>query len=123
MEVPVIDLSYLYEVSGNDPKYIYDIIGLFLDNVPTQLSRLEELVRGNAEWLPIQKQAHSLKSSVLFVKIRGLYDGFYGIEMLARQNTGREQMIEKLDQIVATYAEALPLLLAEKSKCEQLSKQ
>ena len=118
MENPVLDLSYLYEVSGNDPKYIYDIINLFLENVPGQLKKLEQLIGEGAEFLPIQKQAHSLKSSVLFVKISGLYDAFYGIEMLARQTTGREQMADKLAFILTTYNNALPLLDSEKEKCK-----
>ena len=122
MEAPLLDLSYLYEVSGNDPQYIYDIVNLFLDNVPGQLTKLEQLVRGDAEWLAIQKQAHSLKSSVLFVKIKGLYDSFYSIETLARQNTGRDQMQQKLDSILITYKEAMPLLLAERDKCSPAKK-
>ena len=121
METPLLDLSYLYEVSSNDPKYIYDIISLFMDNVPTQVTKLDTLIASEAEWIVIQKQAHSLKSSVLFVKIRGLYDNFYGIEMLARQQGGREEMRKRMDFILATFNEAVPLLEAEKEKCAKAS--
>ena len=113
----VLDLSYLYEVSGNDKKYIFDVVSLFLENVPAQLKKLEQMINEDAEWTLIQKQAHSLKSSVLFVKIRGLYDGFYGIEMLAKQTIGRDEMKKKLENILTIYSEALPLLNAELEKC------
>ena len=122
METPILDLSYLYEVSSNDPKYIYDIICLFMDNVPGQIEKLDGLIADNAEWLVIQKQSHSLKSSVLFVKIKGLYDNFYGIEMLARQQNGRDEMRQRMDFIQTTFKEALPLLQAEKDKCSAASK-
>ena len=117
MESSVLDLSYLYEVSGNESKYVYEIICLFLENVPSQLAKLEQFIKENAEFPIIQKQAHSLKSSVLFVKIEGLYNAFYEIETLARQNTGREQMKEKLNKILATYQIAIPLLYAERDRC------
>jgi hypothetical protein len=122
METPILDLSYLYEISGNDPKYIYDIISLFLDNVPAQLAKLDQLIMDDAEWPVIQKQAHSLKSSVIFVKIKGLFDGFYGIEMLAKSQSGRDEMRSKLGEIKSTYAIALPLLHAEKERCASLFK-
>jgi len=117
MSNTLVDFSYLYEVSSNDPKYIYDIVNLFLENFPGQLIKLEEVIRSQAEWIVIQKQAHSMKSSVLFVKIQGLFDSFYGIEMLARQTTGREQMLEKLESVLATYKLAYPVLIAERDKC------
>ncbi len=121
MEASILDLSYLYEVSSNDPKYVYDIISLFLENVPSQIAKLDSLISENAEWLVIQKQAHSLKSSVLFVKILGLYDGFYGIEMLARQQIGREDMRFKMNSILETYRKAEPLLVEEKNRCAAAS--
>ncbi len=122
MNSGILDLSYLYEVSGDDPAYVYDILCLFLENVPLQLGKLEQYIRSEAEWSVIQKQAHALKSSVLFVKIKGLYDGFYSLEMAAKQNTGRDMMVSKIDEILAIFAEALPLLHAEQEKCLQASK-
>ena len=131
----MLDLSYLYEVSGNDPKYVYDIILLFLENVPDQIIKLEKLVNSDADLLVIQKQAHSLKSSVLFVKIRGLFDCFYGIEMLARQEiqniqqkgsdreretATRADMRVFIAKILKTYEEVTPLLQAETEKNDPL---
>jgi HPt (histidine-containing phosphotransfer) domain-containing protein len=117
MEQPLLDLSALNEVSSGDPKYVYDIICLFLDNVPAQIAKLDSLIAENADWLVIQKHSHGLKSSVLFVKIRGLYDHFYGIEMLARQQKGREEMRIRMDDILNIFREVMPLLEAEKARC------
>ena len=116
MDTPLLDITFLYDLADNDSKYIYEVIKLFLDNVPGGLVKLEQAIRGTNDYETIQRQAHALKSSAGIIKVRGMYDGLAGIEALARQQGSKDDMIVKLDGILATFKEALPLIEAEKKK-------
>ena len=116
MEQPLIDLSYLNDLSGNDPAYIYEVIDLFLSTTPDGLNKLEHLIRNTDDWDAIYKQAHFLKSSVSVIRIRDMYDGLARIEALARERQGRDEIERILDGMVATFKEAHVALLEEKER-------
>jgi len=115
-KTPLLDLSYLYELSGNDPKYIYDVIEIFLDNTPEGMDKLDELIRTTDDFDAIYKQAHFLKSSVSIVKVRDMYDKLNRIENIARTDKNKPQIISLLDEVQATFSEAMPLILDEKER-------
>lgn len=112
----LIDLSYLHELSGNDPGYIHEVIQLFLGTMPEGLNKLEELVRQTGDKDAIYRQAHFLKSSVSIVKIRGMYENLADIEMLAKKDEPMSRITKVLDETLAIFAEAHPLLIAEKER-------
>ncbi|PZF72239.1 ATP-binding protein [Taibaiella soli] len=113
---PLIDLSYLDELSGNDPAYMYEVMQIFLSNMPEGLEKLEGLIRNTEDWDSIYRQAHFLKSSVSIVKIRNMYDSLAEIEDYAKKKENLGQIPVILDQIVATFKEAHPLLIAERDR-------
>jgi len=114
--IPLLDFSFLYEISDNDPSYIYDVIDLFLSAMPEGLNKLEKLVAEGTDWDGISRQAHSLKSSVSVIKIREMYENLNIIETLSKQKTGLEEIRTILDNILVVFNEALPLLLEEREK-------
>lgn len=113
---PLIDLSYLDELSGNDPAYMYEVMQIFLSNMPAGLQKLEDLIRNTEDWDAIYRQAHFLKSSVSIVKIRNMYDSLAAIEGYAKERENLQQIPLILDQILATFQEAHPLLIAERDR-------
>ena len=117
-EQPLIDFSFLEEISGNDPGYIYDVMEIFMGSMPEGLDKLEKLIRETDDWDATYKQAHFLKSSVSVVKVRNMYDQLARIEALARNKEGKEEINSLLDAILNTFKEARPILLdkLEKSK-------
>lgn len=116
MSTALIDFSFLYDISDNDPQYINEVIKLFLNTMPEGLDKLESLIRTTDDWDAIYKQAHFLKSSVSVVRIRDMFDHLAQIESLAKKHTGKENIISILDQILSTYKEAYPVLIAEQTK-------
>ena len=116
MTAPILDISFLYELADNDNGYVYEVIKLFLDNVPGNLLKLEKAIKETNDYEIIQRHAHALKSSAGIIKIRGMYDGLAAIEALARQKSGRVEMIAKFDVLLANFNEALPLIEAEKEQ-------
>ena len=116
METPLLDLSYLQEISGNDSTYIYEVLNLFLDTVPKSLDILSELIHDTTDYDSIQRRAHSLKSSSSVIKVREMYNHVARIDLLAKQQTGIEEMRTIIVQTLANFNEALPLIKAERKK-------
>ncbi len=116
MTTPVVDFAFIYEMSDNDTTYVYEIIELYIDTVTNGLTKLEQLIRKTNDFEAIGKQAHFLKSSANVIKVREMYDDLVGINSLARQGTGKDKMLPLLDNMIANFAEARPLLIAEKEK-------
>ena len=116
METPIVDFSFIYQMSDNDSVYVFEVIELFLRNVPAGLAKLEDSVRNTDDFEIIQKQSHFLKSSANIIKVRGMFDDLVRMESLARARTGKEEIEQLLDKLTSIFREALPVLEAEKEK-------
>lgn len=112
---PLIDLSYIREISGDDEGYIMEVVGIFVDTMATGMPKLQQLILNDADYDGIQRQAHFLKSSAGIIKISGVYDSLVTIDMLSKQKTGMDQIKESLQVIITNYNEALPFLVAGRS--------
>jgi HPt (histidine-containing phosphotransfer) domain-containing protein len=113
---PLIDFSYLQELSGGDHKYLYELLDIFLGTTPDGLKQLEQLINKGKDWDGIYKQAHFLKSSAGIVKIRDMHTQLLNIEQLGRKKEGMPEIREMITKITTTFAEALPVLIAERDK-------
>ena len=116
MDTPLLDLSYLLEISGNDSTYIYEVLNLFLDTVPKSLEILDQLIRETDDYESIQRRAHSLKSSSSVIKVRDMFDNVARIDILARSKSGKDEMRTRMDATLVNFNEALPLIRAERKK-------
>lgn len=113
MDDKLVDYSFLEELSGGDPQYKYDVIGIFLDTMNDGMSNLEQLVAGD-DYEAIEKQSHALKSSAGIVKVRGMYDHLRRMEELGRKSEGKEEIQERFSEVHKTYKEAKPILEADR---------
>lgn len=116
MESPVLDLSYLQSISGNDSKYMYEVMNIFLTTVPDGLNKLEKLVKAQSDYEGIHRQAHSLKSSFSIIKVGDIFDNIAAIVLLGRAGTGMEEITERMGKVRSTFDAALPVLVAERDK-------
>ncbi len=115
MKNDLIDFTYLEELSGNDPSYISEVLNLFLGTMPEGLEQLEHLAKNTTDWDAIYRQAHFLKSSVSVIRIRNVFDSLTKIEAAAKAQD-RAILLPVLEEILATYNEAHPLLMAARDK-------
>jgi HPt (histidine-containing phosphotransfer) domain-containing protein len=121
MQEALIDFDFLREISGNDPEYMYEVIQIFLDSTPGGIRKLGEMIREPRNWDEISKQAHSLKSSVSVIKIRGIYDQLAELEGLTRlkqdlSEPEKTRVRELMTAIATTFSEAEPVLADEMNK-------
>lgn len=118
---PLIDFSYLQELSGGDSKYLYELLNIFLGSTPAGLDTLEKLIDKGKDWEAIWKQAHFLKSSAGIVRVRGMYAQLLQIEQLGRKHEGIEQVRQAMADIKTTFAEAHKILIQEKEKHKKIA--
>ena len=116
MNAPLLDLSYLFEVSGGDPNYIFDVLTLFLDTVPATIAQLERSVREMTDFDMIHRQAHSLKSSAGIIRIKDMYDDINRIDALSRDQTGKAEIVARMENVLFNFNKALPLIEAERGR-------
>ncbi len=112
----LIDFGFLQEISGNDPGYIYDVLEIFLGSVPQGIQSLNHLIINTEDWDAIQKQAHTLKSSLGIVRIGNLHELMAKIEERAIKRLDKEAVIALGREISETFNNAMPILEAEKEK-------
>ena len=94
-EQQLVDFSYVEDLSGGKPEYMKQVLTIFTDNTYPGVDELERLIKTNADYDAISKQAHFLKSSVGIIKIKDMYDTFKSIEILGKEKGSREE-IERL---------------------------
>jgi len=116
MNKPPVDFSYIYELSGNDGRYIYEVISLFLNSIPDKLAEFEHVMAGPTDYAVIADQAHFLKSSSSVVLVRDMHQDMAKIELLARKNTGIDDIRALLKNVRLNFDEAIPVLIAERDK-------
>jgi HPt (histidine-containing phosphotransfer) domain-containing protein len=121
MNAPLLDLSYLFEISFGETRYVFDVLSLFIETFPVGLNNLEKLIRETDDFDAIHKQAHTLKSSAGIIRIRNVYEDLARIDTLARSKTGKEEIIVKLDNILFNFKKALPLIQAERGRNKSTS--
>jgi len=106
----LVDFSYIEELSGGKPDYMRQVLTIFMDNTYPGVDELERLVRSKADFEPISKQAHFLKSSVGIIKIRDMYDTLKQIEILGKEGRDREEIERLLEVVLDTFGKAKPII-------------
>jgi HPt (histidine-containing phosphotransfer) domain-containing protein len=95
----VTDLTYLEELSKGDMSFVKEMIGVFLEENPGEISALRQSI-DESDFPMIYASAHKLKSSTPFVGIYShIKDHVLEIEDLARRREGTERMLELYREI------------------------
>ena len=115
----LVDFSFVYEMSDNDKAYVHELTGLFLNTVSEGLEKLAGLVNAYEDLDQIRRQAHFLKSSANVIKVKGMFEDFVKLEALAREGEPKDKMMPLLSNLLATFADARPELVAEIEKTRQ----
>lgn len=104
-----IDLSFLYELAGDDFGYVKTMLNMFLENMPATIQKIKAAVQ-EADWDKLFKVAHYAKSSLSVVKINVLYDLCVALEHEAKHEKNITKAIGWATQIETLYNKAEILL-------------
>lgn len=112
-----LDLTYLEEVTGGSSEMIVEMLKLFLNDTPDQLSSIERNVK-NKDWEGIRAEAHKLKPTFQYVGLSKSHLEIAEVESKARN----KEDLESILQLVHSVQNDFNLIQSEiKSKIEELS--
>ncbi len=113
-EGPTVDLSYVEELSGGDPSYISELLGIFLDSTVPGMEKLRILLESGTDPKTIQSTAHQLKSSFGVVRLPGVLEALQAIEAAARGAAFSKE------DVLPRFEEAYAILQATRPKLEAM---
>lgn len=116
MEDNLIDFSVLEQLSGGDPTYKYELLGIFLGSVDEGMANLKKLIEKTDDFDAIFKQAHALKSPSGIIKVRDMHPRMAKIEELGRAGGNKEEITTLFNLAWENYQQAHPILMAEREK-------
>lgn len=82
----IIDISMLYDISGNDEGFVRMMVQTFLETFPVTVNTLEKSI-DELDWNGIYKTAHHAKSSLSVIKVNELFDWIFEIETNGRNKS------------------------------------
>jgi HPt (histidine-containing phosphotransfer) domain-containing protein len=109
----ISNLDYLNELSNGNPKFVKDMIALFLTEIPQELRVIENGIKGikGEEYETVRMAAHKLKSTIPFVGIERVIKGeVLEMEKLAaeKKDIARiEDLFKKIKKTCEKAAEEL----------------
>lgn len=112
-----LDLSYLEEVTGGSSEMIVEMLQLFVNDTPDQLSNIERSVK-DEDWDEVRAEAHKLKPTFQYVGMEETHLLVAEVETKARNREQLERMPELIDLIKRNFSSALDSF---ESKIKELS--
>ncbi len=98
MDKPIIDLSYLEKISGNDPIFIEEMVRSFINESPKDLRNMER-AHAQKEWKSISELAHKMKPSLTFMGMNQTMELLNELRDAAREQDEDQtlKLMQKLD--------------------------
>jgi CheY-like chemotaxis protein len=109
-----VDVSMLYDISGNDESYINMMVQTFLENMPNTLKKIEQSLH-EEDWDAVYRAAHYAKSSLSVVKISEMFDAIITIEVNAKNKTNLDTIAPLLKNVQESF------VLAEQALAKKFS--
>ncbi|RZK82407.1 MAG: Hpt domain-containing protein [Pedobacter sp.] len=95
-----LDLSYLREMSGDNPEFIIEMIDLFKSQTPIYLAELEEAVSAS-DWDKVAATAHKIKPTFTYVGREDAKDHMQDMEQNVREKINVPQLPQAFEEVKA----------------------
>ncbi|MDQ6531434.1 ATP-binding protein [Flavobacterium sp. LHD-85] len=105
----IIDMSFLDEMSGGDPQFKKEMIGLFIEKIPVQATQLEEAFK-NIDHDSVKKLAHNMKSSMDIFMLQDLSNCLSIIEEEASSGEFTAETLDKVNIFSCGIEEVVKIL-------------
>lgn len=105
-----IDLTYLYEFSGNDKLFVQDMLDTFIKESPIAMEQLREHQAAN-DRQKMYRIVHSMKPNLMMLGMKPQEENALSLEKLLKAESSDEQEVQaRLQQLGKDVAEAIPKL-------------
>ena len=108
-----IDLTYLKQLSNGSNKFIDEMITVFMEQTPIEISNLEKYLLSK-EWKSLRSTAHKMKPSFSFMGIKELENDIKLIEEYAANETNLDLLPGMIAKVKNICSEAIKELEVEK---------
>lgn len=109
----VCNLNYLKSISPNNPKFMTEMIHLFLKNVPVAMESMKTSVPSR-NWEMLQHHSHKLRSHIDCMGISKKYSEMAKeIEECSKQQKNIDGINEMVSQLNAVFEQAYDELKTE----------
>lgn len=108
-----IDLTYLKQLSNGSNEFINEMISVFMEQTPIEISNLEKYLKAK-DWKSLRAIAHKMKPSFSFMGIKELESTIKLIEEYAANETNLDLLPELISKIKNTCNEAIKELEVER---------
>lgn len=100
------DFSYLEEITGGDREMILDFLKLFINNVPDEISKLEEFI-GNRNKIETERLSHKIRSSSQIIGLTKIADLLKEIETMEKSEYNWNSISSGIIQIRKLFDESI----------------
>lgn len=105
----IIDMSFLDEMSGGDSEFRKEMINLFIEKIPSQVTQLEEAFK-NIDYDNVKKLAHNMKSSMDIFMLQDLSNCLSIIEEEASSGEFTAETLDKVNIFHCGIEEVVKIL-------------
>ncbi len=115
---PSLDGNYLNNLYSCNLKCVYEMFGIFISMVPSEISRMESYV-DTQNWEGIAFTAHRLKSNFALVGATNTDSLFRSLEQMARNKEDMSKIKTSIEQVVQLRDKVISVLTKEMRRIER----
>lgn len=94
-----LDLSYLEEITGGSLEVMHEMLVLFQNETPSQISILQERA-SNEDWEGVRAEAHKIKPTFQYLGLNNIYKSVLELEVVAKEK--KKDQINELVALIET---------------------
>jgi len=102
----LVNLDYLKSMSGDNPEFIKEMIGIFKVQISEYAEQMPELIK-SGEYLKLSKLAHKAKSSVAVMGMTRESELLKELEILAKDGQQHENYMDMVDDFIEHSQKAI----------------
>jgi HPt (histidine-containing phosphotransfer) domain-containing protein len=91
-----IDMGYLEEMSAGKQELIYEMVGIFIKQVPEFIEKMKEYI-AEENWTALGKISHKAKASAAIMGMTNLADDLKAFELLTNTRINKTDFKKKVN--------------------------
>jgi HPt (histidine-containing phosphotransfer) domain-containing protein len=105
-----VDLTYLKNITNDDPELIREMIDIFVRQIKEYTREIKEICK-DGRWKDLSRLAHKVRSSLAIMGLSDLSSRMKELEILAGEGREQERYHEYVNQFVSESNQAVKELL------------
>ena len=104
-ELKIIDLTYLKMVYKKDPHKIYNILKLYHDTLPAQITEINDLAK-NKDYNKLKQKINNLKTKMSYLGLKIIYEHLRNLEKMLAEERNLAEIPDIVNNILSFWNSA-----------------